>query len=29
MPYISADGKAYAYNFNRMLSDLDLVDGLK
>jgi Tol biopolymer transport system component len=28
-PHISADGKAYAYNYNRVLSDLYLVDGLK
>jgi eukaryotic-like serine/threonine-protein kinase len=28
-PHISADGKAYAYNYNRVLSELFLVDGLK
>jgi eukaryotic-like serine/threonine-protein kinase len=28
-PHISADGKAYAYNYNRVLSDLYLVNGLK
>ena len=28
-PHISADGKAYAYNYNRILSDLYLVDGLR
>jgi eukaryotic-like serine/threonine-protein kinase len=28
-PHISADGKAYAYNYNRILSDLYLVDGVK
>ena len=28
-PHISADGKAYAYNYNRVLSSLYLVDGLK
>ncbi len=28
-PHISADGKSYAYNYNRILSDLFLVDGLK
>ena len=28
-PHISADGKAYAYNYNRVLSDLYLVDGLR
>jgi hypothetical protein len=28
-PQISADGKAYAYNYSRVLSDLYLVDGLK
>jgi eukaryotic-like serine/threonine-protein kinase len=28
-PHISADGKWYAYNYNRVLSDLYLVDGLK
>jgi hypothetical protein len=28
-PHISADGKAYAYNYNRILFDLDPVDGLK
>jgi hypothetical protein len=28
-PHISADGKAYAYNYNRILSDLFLVDGLR
>jgi len=28
-PHISADGKAYAYNYNRVLSDLYLVEGLK
>jgi Tol biopolymer transport system component len=28
-PHISADGKAYAYNYSRVLSDLYLVDGLK
>ena len=27
-PHVSADGKAYAYNYNRILSDLYLVDGL-
>jgi len=28
-PHISADGKSYAYNYNRVLSELFLVDGLK
>ena len=28
-PHISADGKVYAYNYNRVLSNLYLVDGLK
>jgi hypothetical protein len=28
-PHISADGKAYAYNYNRILFDLYPVDGLK
>jgi eukaryotic-like serine/threonine-protein kinase len=28
-PHISADGKAYAYNYSRVLSELFLVDGLK
>jgi hypothetical protein len=28
-PHISAEGKAYAYNYNRVLSNLYLVDGLK
>jgi eukaryotic-like serine/threonine-protein kinase len=28
-PHISADGKAYAYNYNRVLSNLYLVDGLR
>jgi Tol biopolymer transport system component len=28
-PHISADGKAYAYNYNRVLSELFLVEGLK
>jgi hypothetical protein len=28
-PHISADGKAYAYNYSRVLSDLYVVDGLK
>ena len=28
-PHISADGKAYAYNYNRVLSELFLVDGVK
>jgi Tol biopolymer transport system component len=28
-PHISADGKAYAYNYNRILSDLFLVNGLR
>jgi eukaryotic-like serine/threonine-protein kinase len=28
-PHISADGKAYAYNYNRILSALYLVDGLR
>jgi eukaryotic-like serine/threonine-protein kinase len=28
-PHISADGKAYAYNYSRVLSKLFLVDGLK
>ena len=28
-PHISADGKVYAYNYNRVLSDLYVVDGLK
>jgi hypothetical protein len=28
-PHIAADGKAYAYNYNRILSDLYLVDGLR
>ena len=27
--HISAEGKAYAYNYNRVLSNLYLVDGLK
>ncbi len=27
--HISADGRAYAYNYNCLLSDLYLVDGLK
>ncbi|MGB7583867.1 MAG: protein kinase, partial [Terriglobales bacterium] len=27
-PHISADGKAYAYNYNRVLSELFLVDGV-
>jgi DNA-binding beta-propeller fold protein YncE len=29
LPHISADGKAYAYNYSRFLSDLYLLDGLK
>jgi hypothetical protein len=29
LPHISADGKAYAYNYTRGLSDLYLLDGLK
>ncbi len=28
-PHISADGKSYAYNYNRVLSELFLVEGLK
>ena len=28
-PHVSADGKSYAYNYNRVLSELFLVDGLK
>jgi Tol biopolymer transport system component len=28
-PHISSDGKAYAYNYSRVLSELFLVDGLK
>jgi Tol biopolymer transport system component len=28
-PHISADGKSYAYNYNRILSELFLVEGLK
>jgi hypothetical protein len=28
-PHISADGKSYAYNYSRFLSDLYVVDGLK
>ena len=28
-PHISADGKSYAYNYNRILSDLYLADGLR
>lgn len=28
-PHISADGKSYAYNYNRVLSDLYVVEGLK
>ena len=28
-PHISADGKWYAYNYNRVISDLYLVDGVK
>ncbi len=28
-PHISADGKSYAYNYSRFLSDLYLLDGLK
>ncbi|MGA8152245.1 MAG: protein kinase [Terriglobales bacterium] len=28
-PHISADGKAYAYNYNRILSDLYLADGFR